>query len=95
MPLPSQDFAGLVIRILEANNPRQKHTQGWHNWHLYRDGMSYDEYIALPWDATLETFPTNGRPPAYFKGPRADHVRWDVAHGYIEFVDPKRIRRAA
>ena len=77
-------YDGLVIVWKRANNPRQKDTQGSRNWPLYKVGMTYAEYRASPYDNTLPTFPPNGRPPAHFKGPRADHWKWDMERDYIK-----------
>ena len=66
------------LRIMVNGNPRRLDTQGYFSWMLYREGMTYQEYIKSEFNKGL--IAENG---SSFHGPRRDHWDWDLARGNI------------
>jgi len=71
-------FAGLRMRKL-AENPREEGTMGYYSWQLYKDGMTYKEYMSN------KDYPESisKRTQERFRGPGRNHWDWDLMHGYI------------
>lgn len=38
-------FAGKRIKIISEKNPRRAGTAGWHNWNIYDNLMTYEQFI--------------------------------------------------
>jgi hypothetical protein len=71
-----------VIKIVSPNNPREERTHGHHSFNLYRDGMTYREYLSSAYDASLPI--KYGKSHHTFTGPHARHFHWDIARGFIK-----------
>jgi hypothetical protein len=74
----SNKFDGLRLKIL-ADNPRDEGTMGYFSWQLYRDGMTYKEYMACKDYPEQYSKRTNEK----FRGPGRNHWEWDLLHGFI------------
>lgn len=70
------------ITLLVQSNPRREGTQGFYSFQLYREGMTYDDYIKSAYDNTIVC--SNG---SNFDGPKQVHFLWDVQHGFIGVYD--------
>lgn len=38
-------YAAKRIHVVSSNNPRKPGTEGWHNFNIYKEGMTYHEFI--------------------------------------------------
>jgi len=70
--------AGLRLRILVDDNPRQVSSHGYHSFNLYENGMTYDQYLNTPFDSSLMS-----KKNTEFSGPKRWHWDNDLMHGYI------------
>lgn len=77
-------YEGLRLRKMVDQNPRQAGTQGYNSWELYKDGMTYREYMATKDYNQVET-----NAGSMFRGPGRNHFDWDLMHGYISLYNEK------
>jgi hypothetical protein len=68
---------GLKLKMI-SENPRPVGTMGYFSWQLYKDGMTYSEYMGI------KDFPENysARTGEKFRGPGLNHWSWDLEHGF-------------
>jgi hypothetical protein len=71
-------YVGLRMRVMTEENPRQQGTQGYYSWQLYKDGMTYREYME-----TKNYTPVQTGSGSSFRGPGRNHFDWDLMHGFI------------
>jgi hypothetical protein len=76
------DVPGVKVKVMTPENPRAHNTQGYHAWKLYRDGMTYRDYM------NIKDFPkvTTGS-GSEFRGPGRNHFDWDLMKGFIALYD--------
>lgn len=70
------------VHIVAPTNPRREGTHGYEAFKLYREGMTYDEYLDATYDPDA---PTTAKVP--FTGPQNNHFTWDLMHGFIAMYD--------
>jgi hypothetical protein len=75
-------YTGLRIKVMVTDNPRQVGTQGYYAWDLYKDGMTYHEYMASKNFRQVQT--GSG---SMFRGPGRNHFDWDLMHGFISLYN--------
>lgn len=75
----------VLLKKLVAENPRRADTHGYFSWMLYRDGMTYNEYMKSK--APEGQITGVGTP---FSGPGRNHWDWDLMHGYTALYHKDR-----
>jgi hypothetical protein len=68
---------GLKLKKI-AENPRPEGTMGYYSWQLYRDGMTYHEYMSIKDFGEHYSLRTGEK----FRGPGLNHWTWDLEHGF-------------
>ena len=74
----SNRYDGLRLKILRDTNPRRARSHGFYSFELYRDGMSFKEYMSIK-DYPQSITEVN----TVFSGPQKYHWESDLFHGYI------------
>ncbi|MFL6546780.1 MAG: hypothetical protein ACJ8LM_16580 [Candidatus Udaeobacter sp.] len=79
------DVPGVKVKVMTSSNPRREGTHGFYSFKLYRDGMSFRDYMTADWkalgDVKLRSTLKN------WDGPRLDHFNWDLKEGNIALYD--------
>lgn len=73
------DVPGIKLRVMTDSNPRREGTHGYHSFELYKNGMSFSDYMKAHYDKSVKLKSTL-RP---WDGPRLDHFTWDLKEGNI------------
>lgn len=73
------------IKKLTESNPRRVDSHGYFNWFLYKDGMTYKEYMNTPYDKEQAILGTETK----FYGPNPNQFKWDLEHGFIAVYDDR------
>lgn len=76
------DIPGVKLVKLTKENPRAQGTQGYYSWMLYKDGMTYREYMQTK---NYEAVVTSSG--STFRGPGRNHFDWDMMKGHIALYD--------
>ena len=73
------------IKILVEGNPRRPESHGFYSFQLYKDGMTYKEYVDSEYDDSLPVVGTD----IGFIGPNSNQFKWDLEHGFIGVYDSR------
>jgi hypothetical protein len=73
------DVPGVKLKIMTTGNPRREGTHGYHSFNLYKDGMTFRDYMSAKFDKDVK-LKTTLKP---WDGPRLDHFNWDLKEGNI------------
>jgi len=73
-----------IVR-LTSSNPRRADSHGFYSWQLYRDGMTYKEYVESDYNKDQDILGTETK----FNGPSSLQFKWDLEHGFIAVYDDR------